>query len=152
MVNFGHYSILRHLYRETFSIRSAPRLVPRAQDRLYIHAFYNPSRLHSSLDYQSPLDFERNLNQSSIHNQNQPLKRVRIFEARSVWSALLTYVLLRYMAFVSCWSHSFTRIFTTVRCVLWRQIDLLNLLERYGTPGGSFRMLATPQTAYFSGF
>ncbi len=36
----------------------------------YIHAFYNPSRLHFSLDYQSPLDFERNLNQSSIHNQN----------------------------------------------------------------------------------
>ena len=35
MVNFGHYSILRHLYRETFSIRSAPRLVPRPQDRLY---------------------------------------------------------------------------------------------------------------------
>ena len=69
-----------------------------------------------------------------------------------VWSALLTYVLLRYMAFVSCWSHSFTRIFTTVRCVLWRKIDLLDLLERYGTAGGSFRMLATPQTAYFPGF
>jgi hypothetical protein len=32
----------------------------------------SPSRreIHSSLDYQSPLDFERNLNQSSIHNQN----------------------------------------------------------------------------------
>jgi len=69
-----------------------------------------------------------------------------------VWSALLTYLLLRFMAFVSSWSHSFTRIFTTVRSVLWRKIDLLDLLERHGTAGGSFRMLATPQTAYFAGF
>jgi hypothetical protein len=44
------------------------------------------------------------------------------------------------------------RIFTTVRCVLWRKIDILDLLKRYGTAGGSFRMLATPQTAYFPGF
>jgi len=36
----------------------------------YMHTFYNPSRLHSSLDYQSPLDFERKLNQSLTNNQN----------------------------------------------------------------------------------
>jgi hypothetical protein len=46
MVNFGHYSILRHLYRETFSIRSAPRLVPRAQDRLFLSDTSGEYRLH----------------------------------------------------------------------------------------------------------
>jgi hypothetical protein len=69
-----------------------------------------------------------------------------------IWSALLVYVLLRYLAFIAAWNHSFTRLFTMVRSVLWRKIDILNLLERCGTAGGSFRMLGTPQAAYFPGF
>lgn len=69
-----------------------------------------------------------------------------------IWTALLVYLLLRYLAFVSRWSHSFTRLFTVLRSVLWRKLDLYALLERYGTAGGSFRMLATPQEAYFPGF
>jgi hypothetical protein len=69
-----------------------------------------------------------------------------------IWTALLVYLLLRYQAFVSCWSHSFTRIFTVVRSALWRKLDLRALLESYGTAGGSFRFLATPQGAYFPGF
>ncbi|MGC1480745.1 MAG: IS3 family transposase, partial [Chthoniobacterales bacterium] len=28
----------------------------------YIETFYNPRRLHSSLDYQSPLEYENSLN------------------------------------------------------------------------------------------
>jgi hypothetical protein len=69
-----------------------------------------------------------------------------------IWSALLVYVLLRYLAFIADWSHSFTRLFTMVRSVLWRKIDLLHLLKRCGTAGGSFRILGTPQAAYFPGF
>jgi IS4 transposase len=69
-----------------------------------------------------------------------------------IWTALLTYLLLRYLAFLSDWSHSFTRLFTVLRSVLWRKIDLLELLRSYGTAGGSFRMMATPQSAYFPGF
>jgi hypothetical protein len=69
-----------------------------------------------------------------------------------VWMALLTYVLLRYLSFLSRWSHSFTRLFTMARAALWRKIDLLELLRRYGTAGGDFRHLALPEQAYFAGF
>jgi hypothetical protein len=69
-----------------------------------------------------------------------------------VWIALLVYVLLRYLSYVSKWTHSFTRLFTIVRAVLWSRIDLLNLLSRYGTAKGSFRNLARPEQAYFPGF
>lgn len=50
-----------------------------------------------------------------------------------VWSALLTYVLLRFMVFVSQWSHGFRRIFTMLRAVLWDKLDVLSLLKSYGT-------------------
>jgi hypothetical protein len=69
-----------------------------------------------------------------------------------VWMALLTYVLLRYLSFLSKWNHSFTRLFTIARAALWRKIDLLELLRSYGTAGGHFRHLATPEQAYFAGF
>lgn len=69
-----------------------------------------------------------------------------------VWTALLTYVLLRFLAFVSGWYHSFTRIFTTLRAVLWSRLDLMALLKSYGTAGGGFRALAAPQQAYLPGF
>ena len=69
-----------------------------------------------------------------------------------VWIALLVYVLLRYLSFVSKWAHSFTRLFTIVRAVLWSKIDLWDLLGCYGTAKGSFRNLALPEQAYFPGF
>jgi hypothetical protein len=69
-----------------------------------------------------------------------------------VWTALLTYVLLRYLSYLSNWAHSFTRLFTVLRAALWEKYDLLNLLARYGTAGGSFRHLARPEQAYFPGF
>ena len=69
-----------------------------------------------------------------------------------IWTALLVYLLLRYLAFLSDWSHSFSRLFTIVRACLWKKWDLLQLLRQYGTVGGHFRYLATPQQAYFPGF
>jgi hypothetical protein len=69
-----------------------------------------------------------------------------------VWTALLTYVLLRYLSYLSKWGHSFTRLFTILRAALWEKYDLLNLLSRYGTAGGHFRHLARPDQAYFPGF
>ena len=69
-----------------------------------------------------------------------------------VWTALLVYVLLRFLAFVHGWQHSFTRLFTVVRTSLWRRWDLPDLLRRYGTADGSFRFIATPQQPCFAGF
>jgi hypothetical protein len=68
-----------------------------------------------------------------------------------VWTALLVYLLLRYMAFLSDWSHSFSRLFTVLRASLWKKWDLLALLHIYGTADGHFRYLASPELAYFPG-
>ena len=68
-----------------------------------------------------------------------------------IWTALLVYLLLRYLSFLSDWSHSFSRLFTLIRTSLWKKWDLLALLERYGTAGGHFRYLARPEQAYLPG-
>src|SRR5208283_3742591 len=69
-----------------------------------------------------------------------------------IGTALLVYLLLRYLAFLSDWSHSFSRLFAIVRTGLWRKWDLLRLLARYGTAGGSFRYLGRPEQAFLPGF
>ena len=69
-----------------------------------------------------------------------------------VWMALLVYVLLRYLSYLAQWAHSFTRLFTILRAALWEKLDLLKLLDCYGTAKGSFRNLARPEQAYFPGF
>ena len=68
-----------------------------------------------------------------------------------IWIALLTYLLLRYMAFLSDWNHSFSRLFAIVRASLWRKWDLLSLLGLYGTADGHFRYLARPEQSYLPG-
>jgi len=69
-----------------------------------------------------------------------------------VWSALLCYLLLRFQAFLSSWGSSFTRLFTLIRSALWQHLDLPDLLKGCGTAGGSFRAMATPESAYFPVF
>ena len=68
-----------------------------------------------------------------------------------VWTALLAYLLLRYISFLSDWSHSFSRLFTLLRTGLWKKWDLLSLLKIYGTADGHFRYLARPEQAYLPG-
>jgi IS4 transposase len=41
-----------------------------------------------------------------------------------VWTALLLYVLMRFVCVMSSRSHSFTRLFTLLRAALWRKVDL----------------------------
>ncbi len=69
-----------------------------------------------------------------------------------VWTALLTYVLLRFCAWLSQWGHSFTRLFALLRSALWQKLELRSLLEVYGTADGGGRFLGTPQQAYLAGF
>ena len=69
-----------------------------------------------------------------------------------VWTGLLVYLLLRYLAFQSDWLHSFSRIFALMRTALWRKWNLGSPLALYGTAKGSFRYLARPEQAYFPRF
>jgi hypothetical protein len=69
-----------------------------------------------------------------------------------LWTALLMYVLLRFLHARSRWSHSFTRLFTCLRAVLWQRRDLLAYLGSYGTAGGSLRLQWAPQQAFLPGF
>jgi len=69
-----------------------------------------------------------------------------------LWSALLLYVLLRFQAWNSNWPHSFTRLFTMIRSVVWDRFDLTDTLRFYGTAGDKWRMCIQPQTAYLPGF
>jgi hypothetical protein len=68
-----------------------------------------------------------------------------------VWTALLVYVLLRFVAHLSQWGHSFLRLFALVRSALWLSLDLLDLLTCYGTAGGGGKFTATPAQAYLPG-
>lgn len=69
-----------------------------------------------------------------------------------VWMSLLAYVLLRFLACLHKWEHSFTRLWTLLRAALWRKLNVQSLLEFYGTAQGSFRYLARPEQAYFANF
>lgn len=69
-----------------------------------------------------------------------------------VWMALLTYLLVRFLAWVHSWGHSFSRLLTVVRAVIWRRWALEDLFAFYGTAGERYRMVAMPQQAYLPGF
>lgn len=69
-----------------------------------------------------------------------------------LWSALLLYVLLRFQAWSSQWPHSFARLFTMIRSVVWDRFNLSDTLRFYGTAGDKWRMRIQPQSAYLPGF
>jgi len=69
-----------------------------------------------------------------------------------IWLALLTHLLVRFLAHFSRWSHSFKRLFTLIRAGLWHHFDMLAFLTSYGTAGGLVRMRACPHQAYLPGF
>jgi hypothetical protein len=68
-----------------------------------------------------------------------------------IWTGLLVHLVLRYQAFLHGWAHSFTRLFTVVRAVLWRRWHLGELLEGYGTAKPPGRICGTPEQAYLPG-
>jgi hypothetical protein len=78
------------------------------------------------------------------HNQNAILWQV--------WTALLLYVLLRYLSFIHSWSHSFKRLFCILRSSIWDSFLLRDLLSNCGTAPGQIPIRASPQQAYLPGF
>ena len=69
-----------------------------------------------------------------------------------VWIALLVYLLLRFIAWQSKWNHSFKRIFTAVRGVIWNYFDLFSVLTCCGTAGGLAKMHAEIEQLYLPGY
>jgi hypothetical protein len=69
-----------------------------------------------------------------------------------VWTALLAYVLLRFIAYAGHWAHAFARLFTLLRGVLWECLDLFSLVEHCGTATSPPRFRAAPEQAYLPGF
>jgi hypothetical protein len=55
---------------------------------------------------------------------------------------------LRFLGGLRPWEHSFTRLWTLWRAVLWRKGDVSALLDCCGTAQGSFRYLARPGPAW----
>jgi hypothetical protein len=68
-----------------------------------------------------------------------------------LWMALLCYVLLRYLAHLSHWASSFTRLWAVCRSALWQRLEIRSLLESYGTAAGSFRCLGQPEALWLPG-
>lgn len=69
-----------------------------------------------------------------------------------VWTALLVHLLLRFLAWRSRWTHSFTRLFTYVRAALWLQRDLADLLKRCGTADGRGGGIGCTAQSWLPGF
>lgn len=69
-----------------------------------------------------------------------------------VWTALLAYLLLRMIAFLSGWKRTFARLFTALRGVLWSRLDMISVLDCCGTASGEIRMRGRPEEAYLPGF
>lgn len=69
-----------------------------------------------------------------------------------IWTALLTYVLLRFVAYISNWNKSFSRLFTVLRGVIWSRLDMISVLHFCGTAPDPPPMRAAPYRAYLPGF
>ena len=67
-----------------------------------------------------------------------------------VWTALLAYLLLRFIAWLNKWKHQFSRMFTLVRAVLWNYFRLSSVIECCDTPRERRRHVirGSPETAY----
>ncbi len=69
-----------------------------------------------------------------------------------VGTALLTYVLLRFIGYSCRWRGSFARLFTAVRGVLWSRTCMSSMLDYCGTAHGPPRTVAVPHQVYLPGF
>lgn len=69
-----------------------------------------------------------------------------------IWTALLTYVLLRFIAHRAKWSRSFARLFSCLRGVLWRRLEMFSVLAACGTADDPIPIRSAPDRAYLPGF
>jgi hypothetical protein len=69
-----------------------------------------------------------------------------------IWTALLTYLILRLISYLGRWKGSFSRLFTSIRGVLWSRLDLYSILDFCcGTAGVQPRTCAHPEQLFIPG-
>ena len=78
------------------------------------------------------------------HNKNAVLWQV--------WTALILYVLLRFLAFANHWQHGFKRFFCLLRSSVWDGFLLASLAALCGTAGGIPAIRAAAEQLYLPGF
>ena len=69
-----------------------------------------------------------------------------------IWVAMLVQLVMRYLAWVSQWEHSFVRLYALARSLAWQNRDIVSILKRYGTAGEEYRNTARPEQSIFPGF
>ena len=69
-----------------------------------------------------------------------------------IWTALLVYLLVRFIAWQKKWKHSFNRLFTIIKGVLWNFLDLFSVLECCGTAGVKKANKGSPKQRLLPGF
>jgi hypothetical protein len=69
-----------------------------------------------------------------------------------IWMALLTYVIMRFIAYTSKWKGTFARLFTALRGILWNRLDLHSVLVCCETAENQLRMCMQPQQLYLALF
>jgi hypothetical protein len=69
-----------------------------------------------------------------------------------VWVGLLAHLLIRFQKHLSKWGLSFSRLAGTIRSAIWMKIDLLEVLQIYGTAGGPKRPVIVKKQLYLQGF
>ena len=90
-------------------------------------------------------EIKQNLQLADFLGHNQNAVRWQI------WTALLAYIILRFINYQSKWKSSFRRMVTVVRGVLWSRLDLFSVLKFCGTASGKKRMIAQPEHAFLPG-
>lgn len=59
-----------------------------------------------------------------------------------IWSALLCYILLRFISFLGKWKGSFSRLFTLLKGILFASLDIYSVMNECANPRGSPRKIA----------
>lgn len=68
-----------------------------------------------------------------------------------IWTAMLTYLILRFVAFLSKWKGSFKHLFTLLKGALWLKRTIQSIVEFYGTARSKIPIVRPNETPYLLG-
>jgi DDE family transposase len=77
------------------------------------------------------------------HNQNAVTWQI--------WTAMLLYILIRFLACKHSWDRGFKRLFCLLRSCVWDAMSIKSLVGFCGTAGGTPGIVASPQDTWIPG-